>query len=259
MELIIKEFAAESGIMLVKLNNPKSLNAIDPELMSALHNAVSESIADDFVKGIIITGAGNRAFAAGADISAFLGKKAGEASTMSKQGHDTFAMIETSPKPIIAAINGYALGGGLELALACHLRVASERVKVGLPEATLGLVTGFGGATRLFEIIGPTRAVEMLLTAEMIDADTAKDWGLVNKVCAAEREVSTARAMLETILKNGPLALGNAIAIVNKARQDRKASFEKEIETFGALFETKDAQEGISAFLEKRKAEFKGE
>lgn len=244
----------EDNIATLTINRPDKLNALNKEVLNELADATEVIKNDENAEGVIVTGAGEKAFAAGADISEInsLDEKSGQ--EFSKKGQQVFQGIENLQKPVAAAINGYALGGGCELAMACHMRIAGDEARLGLPETSLGLIPGYGGTQRLTRLVGRPKALEMILTAEPIKADEAKRIGLVNRI--NPNPVLEAENLLKKILGNGPLAIKNAI----KAAQgfgDEKG-FETEAELFGSLCATDDADEGTSAFMEKRKAEFKG-
>jgi enoyl-CoA hydratase len=245
-------------IATITLNRPDKLNALNRITITELGAAVAEARADPTVGGIILTGAG-RAFAAGADISEIRGLPAIEAQAMSERGQLVFRSIETSPKPVIAAVNGFALGGGCELAMACHIRVAAEAAKFGQPEVKLGLAPGYGGTQRLPRLVGVGRAMHLLLTGETIDAAEAMRIGLVTKVVPTEEVVTTARAIMRQILANGPLALALSIdAVIRGFGLGIDAGLTLESAYFGVLAASSDAAEGTGAFLEKRAPRFAG-
>ena len=210
------------------------------------------------IKSVIITGAGAKAFVAGADISEFIGLTKEEAIKMARKGQETFFRIENSPKPIIAAVNGFALGGGCELAMSCHFRIASENAKFGQPEVNLGLIPGYGGSQRLTQLIGKGRSIELMITAKMIDATTALQYGLVNEVVPQDELMKKAVAVLELINTKAPLAVGGCIKTANAVFDETVNGYALEVEEFGDCFISEDAKEGTTAFLEKRKANFKG-
>ena len=246
-------------IATLTFNRPDKLNALNDATMTELGRAVEELRADDTVAGMILTGAG-RAFVAGADIAELKSKAPAEAYQMARRGQEVFRRLETSPKPVIAAVNGFALGGGCELAMACHVRIASEAAKFGQPEVKLGVIPGYGGTQRLTRLVGRGRALQLLLTGEMIDASEAYRIGLVSRVVAGtEQVVDAARAMLQQMLANGPMALAHCIDAVNRgAEVSLEEALALEAAAFGLLTATQDMREGTSAFLEKRPPNFRG-
>ena len=249
----------EERIATITINRPAKLNALNKATISDLSNAVSALGSDDNVRVIIITGTGEKAFVAGADISEFANYTVVEGAQLAAEGQEAlFDFIENLRKPVIAAVNGFALGGGLELAMACHFRIASDNAKMGLPEVTLGLIPGYGGTQRLPQLIGKGRAMEMIMTAAMISAEEAKEYGLVNHVVAQTELLSFTAAIAQRIIKNAPFAIGRAIKSINANYKDGKNGFDTEIKSFGECFGTADFKEGTTAFLEKRKAEFTG-
>ena len=223
-----------------------------------LGKAIDEVYSNAEIKSAIITGAGPKAFVAGADITEFNGLNKEEAMALAKRGQDVFFKIENSPKPIVAAVNGFALGGGCELAMACHFRLCSENAKFGQPEVNLGLIPGYGGTQRLTQLIGKGRAMEILMSANMIDANTALQFGLVNYVVPAEELLNKTKSILTLINSKAPFAVAACIKAANAVFDETKNGFEEEIKEFGDCFITEDMKEGTTAFLEKRKAEFKG-
>jgi enoyl-CoA hydratase len=248
----------EAGIGFITINRPKQLNALNKETIEELHNAFADFDNNSEVKVIIITGAENKAFVAGADIKEFMNFNEAEGQELARKGQALlFNFIENLNTPVIAAINGFALGGGLELTLASHIRVASENAKMGLPEVSLGVIPGYGGTQRLGQIIGKGRAMEMILTANAIDAQTALNYGLVTQVVAQEELMETCIKKAKKMMKNSPKAISFAIKSVNSSFY--QAGFATEIELFGKAFTTADFKEGTSAFVERRKAEFTGE
>jgi enoyl-CoA hydratase len=248
----------ENNIFIITINRPDKLNSLNKSVFSELNTALDEVYSNPEIKSVIITGAGPKAFIAGADITEFAGLNKEEAMAMAKRGHDTFFRIEHSPKPIVAAVNGFALGGGCELAMSCHFRIASENAKFGQPEVNLGLVPGYGGTQRLPQLIGKGRAIELLVSANMIDAPTALQFGLVNYVVPLQELLSKTRSILETINGKGPLAVAGCIKAVNAAFDASQNGFDLEIKEFGDCFITADVKEGTTAFFEKRKANFTG-
>jgi enoyl-CoA hydratase len=244
----------------VVVSRPDKLNALNDRTIGELDAAFRELAADDAVRGIVITGDGEKAFVAGADIAELAQMGSIDGIDVSRKGQEAFRRLERMGKPVVAAVNGYALGGGMELALACHLRVASEKARFGLPEVKLGIIPGYGGTVRLPRIVGRGRALELILTGEMIGADRALEMGLVNRVVPPEETRSAAEALLDTILANGPIALRFALEAVDRSLEagiDEGLGLEANL--FGLLASTKDMREGMSAFLEKRAAEFTGE
>lgn len=251
--------AIENKIALVTLNRPAKLNALNKDTLAELHAAFTDLENNEAVQAIILTGSGEKAFVAGADIAEFANFSAQEGTQLAADGHQkVFDRIENLKKPVIAAVNGFALGGGLELAMACHFRVASENAKMGLPEVTLGLIPGYGGTQRLPQLVGKGRAMEMILTATMITAAEAKEYGLVNHVVPQVELIEFCQGLAQKIIKNAPVALSEAIMAINASVDKTKNGFEQEINAFGRLFGTDDFKEGTTAFLEKRKANFSG-
>lgn len=249
---------SKGRIQYIIINRESKLNALNKETLAELHDALTAAFAEPGVGGIIITGAGRKAFVAGADISGFPALDVEGGTELSRTGHTTvFDVIAHAPKPVIAAINGFALGGGLELAMACHIRIASDNAKMGLPEVTLGLIPGYGGTQRLPQLVGKGKAFEMIMTADMLTATEALKHGLVNHVTDLDGLLPKAEELMEKILSRSPKALTAAIEAINAAGTDY--GYEKEIELFGKCFGTGDMKEGVAAFLEKRKADFKGE
>lgn len=248
-----------NGIATLTINRPDKLNALNADVLNELQAAIGQIVEDDSIRGVIITGSGTKAFVAGADIKELstLDKSTGK--KMSKRGQAVFNEIETCPKPVVAVVNGYALGGGAELAMACHLRIATENAVFGLPEVSLGLIPGYGGTQRLPQLIGKAKALEFILTGRQIKAEQARELGLVNDTASQGKAMETAEKLLSNILKNSPIAISKAIQAVNSAFSTRDGDgFEAEASRFGELCQTEDFKEGTSAFLEKRKADFKG-
>ena len=246
-------------IQYITINRESKLNALNKATLAELHIVLTNSFNDSDVGGLIITGAGQKAFVAGADISEFAAFDAVAGKALASEGQTkVFNLIEDSPKPVIAAVNGFALGGGLELAMACHIRIASDNAKMGLPEVTLGLIPGYGGTQRLTALVGKGKAFEIIMTADMITAADAMQFGLVNHVVSQGALLAKAEELLNKMLLRAPLALGSAIKAVNAVGKPGVNGFEIEIEEFGKCFGTEDLKEGVSAFLEKRKANFTG-
>lgn len=246
------------GIYTITINRPDKLNALNKDVFTDIDHAVEEVQNNTTIKSAIITGAGPKAFVAGADITEFDSLDKAAAMALAKRGQDIFLKIEQSKKPIVAAVNGFALGGGCELAMACHFRVASDNAKFGQPEVNLGLIPGYGGTQRLTQLVGKGRATELLISGVMIDAATALQCGLVNYVVPAEELLNKTRSILHIINSKAPVAIAKCIETVNAVFDKTKNGFEEEIKSFGECFETADMKEGTAAFLEKRKPVFKG-
>jgi enoyl-CoA hydratase len=249
----------QDGIATLSVNRPDKLNALNEQTIRELDAAVREITERADVRGAIVTGVGAKAFVAGADIAELARMGPVDGVEVSRLGQRVFRAIELSRKPVIAAVNGFALGGGCELALACHLRIAAENARFGLPEVKLGIIPGYGGTLRLPRIVGKGRALELMLTAEMIDAAEAHRIGLANRVVPQAELMDAARRLMETILKNGPVALGLAIECTTRGMEmsvDDGLALESNL--FGLLAATEDMREGMSAFLEKRAANFQG-
>lgn len=247
----------ENNILTITINRPDKLNAINNQVMEEINQVIDEVYNNDEIKSALITGSGIKAFVAGADISEFL-QVNDEGMALSKKGQDIFFKIENSPKPIIAAVNGFALGGGCELAMACHFRIASENAKFGQPEINLGLIPGYGGTQRLTQLIGKGRALELMMTGNLIDARTALQYGLVNDVVPQEELMNKAMSILSLINTKAPVALARCIKSVNAGIDNAQHGYDVEANSFGDCFTTEDMKEGVIAFLEKRKANFKG-
>jgi len=241
----------------VIINRPKKLNALNKETIDELQQAFTELESDKEIRVIIMTGSGDKAFVAGADISEFADFDVSQGAELSKKGQESlFDLIENLSTPVIAAINGFALGGGLELAMCCHFRVASENAKMGLPEVSLGVIPGYGGTQRLPQLVGKGKAMEMIMTAGMITAEDAKDYGLVNHVVLQEELIPFCEKIAKRITFNSGLAITAAIKAVNANFETGVNGFAVEVEQFGKCFGTDDFEEGTTAFLEKRKPNF---
>ena len=257
MENILIE--KQDAIAIVTINRPTKLNALNKATIQELHDGFKSLNEDKSVKAIIVTGSGEKAFVAGADISEFANFSVEEGGNLAAQGQALlFDFVQNLETPVIAAVNGFALGGGLELAMSCHFRVASDNAKMGLPEVTLGVIPGYGGTQRLAQLVGKGRAMEMIMTAGMIDAETAKNYGLVNHVVPQEELLDFTKGIATKITKNSSVAIAKAIQAVNANYTDGINGYQVEIENFGFCFGTEDFKEGTTAFLEKRKAEFPG-
>lgn len=244
----------DNGVVQLTINRPKELNALNNKALDELSEAFQQMGSDQSVKGIIVTGAGDKAFVAGADIKELknLDKETGQ--TASRKGQQVFQQIEDQRKPVIAAVDGYALGGGAELAMACHLRIASPKSAFGLPEVGLGLIPGYGGTQRLPAIVGRARALQMILTGKPVDAEEAYRIGLVNEI--TDDPLEAAYELMQKILNNAPLSIRSAIEVLYRSGKGK--DFQFEADTFGELCASEDSKEGLGAFLEKRKPEFKG-
>lgn len=253
------QIQTEAPLATVTINRPNKLNALNKETIKELHKGFSDLQDNRDIKVIILTGSGEKAFVAGADISEFADFSVKEGKKLAAKGQEIlFNFIENLSKPVIAAVNGFALGGGLELAMACHFRVASDNAKMGLPEVSLGVIPGYGGTQRLPQLVGKGRAMEMIMTAGMISADQALDYGLVNHVTSQEDLLPLCEKLAEKISNNSSVAISYAIKAVNAGFMNTVNGYEQEIKAFGACFGTDDFTEGTTAFLEKRKAQFPG-
>lgn len=258
MENILIEKQENTAI--ITINRPEKLNALNKATIEELHDAFAELEKEPAIKAIILTGSGEKAFVAGADISEFADFDSSEGAKLAAKGQELlFDFVQNLSTPVIAAVNGFALGGGLELAMSCHFRIASSNAKMGLPEVTLGVIPGYGGTQRLAQLVGKGRAMEMIMTANMIDAETAKNYGLVNHVVEQTELLELAKTLALKISKNSSTAISKAIEAINANFTDGKNGFEVEIANFGACFGTADFKEGTTAFLEKRKANFSGQ
>jgi enoyl-CoA hydratase len=246
------------NILVITLNRPDKMNALNIAMIREIGEVMDKVYADEDIKGVILTGSGDKAFAAGADIAEFAAFDKRESMEMSRSGHEVFNRIEHCPKPVIAAVNGFALGGGCELTLACHIRIASDTARFGQPEVNLGVIPGYGGTQRLAHLTGKGKALELIMTGDMVDAQTALQIGLANWVVPAGELMEASFKMMQKILKKGPLAITKTIQCVLAVYDNKKDGFEMEIDAFSSLFETEDFKEGTNAFVEKRKAVFKG-
>ena len=248
-----------NGVAKLTINSPKTLNALNSAVLDEIECALYELDRDDDVKVVVLTGAGEKAFVAGADIKEMAGMNAYAGQQFALKGQRVMLMIEKMKKPVIAAVNGYALGGGLEVALGCDFIYASEKARFGFPEVTLGIIPGFGGTQNLSRRIGVARANELIFTGKMIDASKATEWGIVNEIFAPEELLPKALETAQSIARLGTLAVASAkTAIANGLNMGKEDGFRYEASLFGVLFATEDQKEGMGAFVEKRKAEFKG-
>lgn len=248
----------EGATVIITINRPEVLNALNPTVIAELDKAMDELAENTTAKGAIITGAGEKAFVAGADIAQVNQIPSNETEAFSLRGQDAFFKIERSGKPILAAVNGFALGGGCELAMACHMRIASEKARFGQPEVNLGLIAGYGGTQRLPRLIGRGRATELLLTGAMIKADEALRIGLVNYVVPLEELIPKCTSLLETIYEKSPLAVSLTLAAIDAGVVDCEAGYSLEAKHFGTAAASDDGREGTLAFIEKREANFRG-
>ncbi len=249
----------ENKIETITVNRPEKLNALNRATIIELSQALNAANSDNDVQVVILTGAGTKAFVAGADIVEFASYSSKEGEELSRNGHQSlFDLAENLSKPVIAAVNGFALGGGLELAMSCHIRVASDNARMGLPEVSLGVIPGYGGTQRLPRLVGRGKANEMIFTAGMMKADEALNYGLVNYVVSQEDLISTCVKIAQKITKNSPMAIAKTIKTINASYQEGLNGFDVEIKEFGKCFSTDDFKEGTTAFLEKRKPAFTG-
>ena len=247
----------EDSIAVITLNRPKALNALNKKLIEELHHFFTSELASLSCIGIIITGSGTKAFAAGADIKEFETLSPKEMEALSAFGHSLMNAIEASPIPVIAAIEGYALGGGFELALACHMRIGSEKTRLGNPEVNLGIIPGYGATQRLPQLIGKGRSLEILCTARLIEAKEALEWGLLNKVVDSGNTLEAAKQTLTHIATKGPSAIQQIMRVVNSYYDPSKDGFQEEIKSFGELSGLEEFKEGTKAFIENRNANFR--
>ena len=257
MENILIE--KQDNIAVITINRPTKLNALNKATIQELHEGFKALNQDQSVKAIIITGSGGKAFVAGADISEFANFSVEEGEKLAAKGQELlFDFVQNLSTPVIAAVNGFALGGGLELAMSCHFRVASTNAKMGLPEVTLGVIPGYGGTQRLAQLVGKGRAMELIMTAGMLDAEKAAAYGLVNHVVSQEELLDFTKGIALKIANNSSIAIAKTIEAINANFVDGTNGYEVEIKNFGACFGTEDFKEGTTAFLEKRKAVFTG-
>ncbi|NOT37143.1 MAG: enoyl-CoA hydratase [Saprospiraceae bacterium] len=246
----------ENNIFFITINRESALNALNKNIFDNLESLIDEiSKLGQSIKGVIITGSGSKAFVAGADITEFLSLSSDQAQHLSRRGQIIFDNLENLEVPVIAAVNGFALGGGCELAMACHIRIAGENAKFGQPEVNLGLIPGYGGTQRLTRYVGKSKSIELILTGDMITAQQALELGLVNSVCEAGKEVETAITLIEKIAKKGPNAVAQSLKAIH-AYYKQQDGMQYEAELFGKTMVTDEAKEGVTAFLEKRKANF---
>ena len=250
--------AVENGVLTITINRPDKLNALNKKTVEEIAIAVKNGATKNDVKAIIITGAGPKSFVAGADIAEFVGLSLEQGKALAQAGQDVFKSIENCSKPVIAAVNGFALGGGCELSMACHLRIASDNAKFGQPEVNLGLIAGYGGTQRLIQYVGKTNAMELHMTGDMINAEQALNLGLVNYVVAPDQLMAKCLEVIEKIKTKSPKAITGVINSVNAYFENGVDGFSTEINEFGKCFTTEDFKEGTTAFLEKRKANFTG-
>lgn len=256
-ELVLSEI--KNGVLVITINRPDKLNALNKQTIEDLHETLVEAENMNDIHAVIITGSGTKAFVAGADIAEFANFSVEQGKQLSSIGHfKIFNFIENYSKPVIAAVNGFALGGGLELAMACHIRVVSDNAKMGLPEVSLGVIPGYGGTQRLAQLVGKGKAFEMIVTADMINAQEAHQWGLANHVTTQEELLNKCFEITSKISTKSPTAIKTAIKVINAGYNTKLNGYEVEIEEFGKSFGTGDFKEGVGAFLEKRKPVFKG-
>jgi enoyl-CoA hydratase len=247
--------AAETTV--ITINRPDKLNALNKDVIGDLDKAMDEVCSNPAIKSVIITGAGTKSFVAGADISEFTSLSAAQGAALAKRGQEVFDKIENSPKPVIAAVNGFALGGGCELALSCHFIIASENAKFGQPEVNLGLIPGYGGTQRLTQVLGRNRSMQLLMTGDMFTAKDAEQYGMVNEVVSQDKLLERCKEILQLIHTKAPLAIAKVIECVNHFDHTQDG-YDFEIKKFAECFATEDKNEGTAAFLEKRKPDFKG-
>ncbi|KUG08223.1 enoyl-CoA hydratase/isomerase family protein [Solirubrum puertoriconensis] len=249
----------DDGILTITLNRPSKLNALNAATIEEIGQAIQFALDEPSVRGVILTGAGEKAFVAGADIAELSALSEPLARRTAERGQEVFCTIEESNKPVIAAVNGFALGGGCELAMACHIRVASDNARFGQPEVNLGLIPGYGGTQRLTQLVGKAKALELMMTADLVKADEALRLGLVNHVVPQAELLDFCRQLLGRILTKAPLAVGQVIDCVNAYFEPERHGYQTEVNAFARCFASEDFKEGTQAFLEKRPAAFRGE
>ncbi len=250
--------AIDNGVLTITINRPDKLNALNKKTVDEMGVAIKDATSNSEVKAIIITGAGQKSFVAGADIAEFIGRSVEQGKVLAQAGQNIFKEIENCPKPVIAAVNGFALGGGCELSMACHLRVASDNAKFGQPEVNLGLIAGYGGTQRLIQYIGKTKAIELHMTGDLINAEQALNLGLVNYVVPQDQLMAKCLELIAKIRSKSPRAITGVINSVNAYFENGADGFNTEIEEFANCFATEDFKEGTTAFVEKRKPNFTG-
>lgn len=246
-----------NGILTITINRPEQYNALNLKTLDELENVFHDVYSNKDVRGIIITGAGNKAFVAGADIKEFASFNGEEGKRMVMKGQKVFKIIEDCPKPVVAAINGFALGGGCELAMACHLRVASDNAIFGQPEVKLGIIPAYGGTQRMTQLVGKTMAFELLMTGKTINTQQAQKIGLINRVSSYDNLITESEKLLSKILDQSPVAVKSVISCVNDYYSNSVDGYETEVTEFTKCLEEDDFKEGTNAFIEKRKPEFK--
>lgn len=245
----------EDGILTVTVNRPEKMNALNSTVLKELDSVINEIYTSEKIYAAILTGAGPKSFVAGADISEFIGLTAEQGMLLAQKGQELFFKIENCSKPIVAAVNGFALGGGCELAMCCHFRIASDNAKFGQPEVNLGIIPGYGGTQRLTHLVGKGLAMEWILSGRMIDSTEALQHGMVNKVTGVDELLPETKKILHTILTKSPMAVGKAIEAINGAQSPD--GYNVEVKAFGECFDKPEMKEGVSAFMEKRKPEFR--
>ena len=254
------EHNTSTGLLTITVSRPHAMNALNLQLLDGLHKVIQEAYQNHEIRGVILTGEGDKAFVAGADIKELQTLTKEQAFELSKKGHVLFKSIENCPKPVIAAVNGFALGGGCELAMSCHIRIATENAKFGQPEVNLGIIPGYGGTQRLTQLVGRAKALELMLTGDLISAQEAKALGLINHVVANKEELmALSHKIMSKIISKGPIAVANVIKSVNAGFDFEQAGYDTEARLFADCSSTDDFKEGTSAFIEKRQPQFKGQ